>query len=125
MTQLRTTQIFDTAKSDSLDNILANLTPTTDAGSITLPGGTIIKWGNTGAFASIPANSTATETLVFGTPFPLVCEAFFALLTPASSTDFYGVTSLVSKSATQAQFTVRNGATAQAIASGVYVAIGK
>jgi hypothetical protein len=125
MTQLRTTQIFDTAKATSLDQILSDLTIGTAAGSITLPNGTIVKWGATGAYPSIGTNLSAVETLVFPVAFPTQCDFFTATLTPATSTDFYGMTSLVTKSASQVQFTARNGATAQAITGGVWFAIGQ
>ena len=125
MALLKSTQVFDDAKAASLDTILAALTPTTEAGSVVFPGGTILKWGSIPALASIPANTSSTETLVFPAPFPTACEYFGALVTPAITSDFYGVTSLATKSASQVQYTIRNGATAQTVTGGVWVAIGK
>ena len=123
--QIQSSQIFDPTRVANLDAILAGLVFTTGTGSITLPGGTVIKWGALGAFGSIGANTSATLSFTFPVAFPDQCEFFHALLTPAVSTDFYGVTALVSKTKTQVQFTARNGGTAQAITAGYYIAIGK
>ena len=125
MALLKSTQVFDDNKAATLDIILTALTPTTTPGSVVLPGGTIIKWGSIPALASIPANTSATQTLVFPEAFPTACEFFTAIVTPGITSDFYGVTSLAAKSASQAQYTIRNGATAQTVTGGVWVAIGK
>lgn len=124
MSTLKSTQVFDDAKGKQLNQILADLTITAGSNSLTLPDGTIIKWGNTGAFASIPANSSATLAVAFPVAFPNKCDYFGVILTPGTTSDFYGVTSLVSKAKDQAQFVARNGATAQTVASGVWIAIG-
>lgn len=123
--QIQSLQVYDATRGKTLDDILEDLTFGSAAGSITLPDGTIIKWGATGAFGSIGANTTATLSFNFPVAFPTQCDFFHALLTPATTSDFYGVTSLVSKSKTQVQFAVRNGATAQTVASGIFIAIGK
>ena len=125
MAKIRSTQVFDVAKNATLDAILAALTIAASAKSLTFPDGTILKWGDTGAFASVGANAVATGTVVFPVQFPTACEFFHAILTPATSTDFYGVTSLVDKSATQARFTYKNGATAQVISGGIWIALGR
>jgi len=125
MSQIRSTQIFDQAKNSSLDAILTALTIGEGVNSLTFPDGTILRWGAIGSFASIGANTIATETFAFPTAFPVQCDFFHALLTPATSTDFYGITSLVNKAKNQVQFTVKNGATAQAITSGVWIAVGR
>ena len=122
---VKSTQVFDEIKNKTLNLILQDLSIISTPGSITLPDGTIIKYGPTGSFASIPANSSAVETLVFAVPFPTSCDYFNANLIPTTSTDFYGMTSIVTQSKTQVQFTVRNGATAQALSGGFFMAIGK
>jgi len=123
--QIQSLQVYDVARGKTLDDVLSELVFSSSAGSITLPDGTIIKWGATGSFSSIGANTSATLSFTFPVAFPTQCDFFHALLTPATTSDFYGVTSLVSKSKTGVQFTARNGATAQTITSGCFIAIGK
>lgn len=125
MAKLKSTQIFDDNKGATLDLILAALTTTTGANSVILAGGTILKWGSIAAISPIAANSSTTITIAFPVPFPTGCEYFGAILTPAVTSDFYGVTSLVAKAKDQAQFTARNGATSQAISGGLWFALGK
>lgn len=125
MSSINSKQVWDDNKGASLNQILAALTLSSGPGTITFPDGTIVKWGSTGAFGAISANTSANLAFNFPAEFPTQCDFFFALLTPAASTDFYGVTSLVSKSKTGVQFIARNGATAQSISGGVFVAIGK
>jgi hypothetical protein len=124
MTSLLTSQIKNAA-GVPLDTLIANMAISSSNNSITLPDGTILKYGTIGSSATIAANGVATLSVVFPAQFPTECDYFGAILTPAASTDFYGVTSLVSRTATGASFTVRNGATAQTVASGVWFAIGK
>lgn len=125
MSAVNSKQVKDTARNKTLDQILLDLLFTFATKSITFPDGTILKWGTTGAFGTIGANSSATETVTFPVAFPASCDYFHAVLTPNTTADFYGMTSIVSRTASQAQFTARNGATSQSIASGVWFAIGK
>ena len=125
MSQVQSKQVFDSTFADTLDNILQSLKVNGTIGSFTLPNGVIVKVGTTGAFSSIGANAVDVETVTFPIEFPTSCDFFFAVLTPGTSTDFYGVTSIVSQSKTAVQFTVKNGATAQTVAGGYYIAIGK
>lgn len=108
-----------------LETFLAGITITSGSGSITFPDGTILKWGTTGAYVGLGANSITTKSIVFAVAFPTSCDFFSAMLTPATSTDFYGVTTLVSHTNTTASFTVRNGGTAQNVSSGVWFALGR
>lgn len=117
-------QITNAAGTD-LETVLAAVAITGGSGSVTFPDGTILKWGTTGAYVGLGANSITTKSIVFAVAFPTSCDFFHAILTPATSTDFYGVTTLVSRTTTGASFTLRNGATAQNISSGVWFALGR
>ena len=122
--KLRLNQVLNSA-GVSLETLLAGFPLTSSAGSITLPDGTILKYGTLASIANITANNYSTQTLIFPVAFPNSCEFFHALYTPNSSADFYGVNSLVSKSKTQVQYTVKNGGTAQGCSGGIYFAVGK
>lgn len=125
-TKLRAIQVL-LASGKNLETALGDLEVVYNATdkSVTLPDGTVIKWGTIAATAQIAANAVSTITVVFPTPFETECEFFDALLQPAVSTDFYGITSLVAITKNQIQFTVRNGATAQAVAGGLWFAFGR
>lgn len=97
----------------SLATALTNLGFSTASGSLTLPGGTIIKWGGTG---SVTNNSFLDTT--FPTPFPTAIDAVVIALTSSGSTGAAAVTSLTTTS-----FRIQNN-------SGVnqgfyYIAIGR
>ena len=121
---MRAKQILDKSGAN-LQTLLDSLALIYGTKSITFGDGTILKWGILSATASIGANSTLQVTTVFPVQFPTQCDFFHALMTPASTTDFYGVTSLVSRAAANAVVTVRNGATAQACSGGIWIAIGR
>jgi hypothetical protein len=126
--KIRTSQIV-AASGNTLEQELAlKLTSASLVGSVTssltLPNGDIIKTGAIGASTSIGANGVLNVTVTFATPFPNACTFFDAKLIPATTNDFYGMVALVSLTKTQAIFAVKNGATAQAIASGNYLAMG-
>jgi hypothetical protein len=129
MTTLSTHQLVTAAGTD-LETALANKLDVADfigslgSGSLVLPNGDIIKIGTIASTASIGANGTLQVTVTFAAAFPNNCLYFNAVLTPAVSTDFYGLTSLVSLTKTAAVFIVKNGATAQAVASGKFFALG-
>lgn len=83
-----------------------------------------IKTGTIPSTAVISANSYINVTVTFPEPFTTACHFFDAILTPSISADFYGVVSLVSLTKNSAVFTVKNGAVAQAVASGRWLALG-
>ena len=124
-TKLRDSQVFVSSTAQDLATFIANNLNLTAAGSLQLPGGIIFKWGSIGALGSIGANANASVNINFSVPFPTSCDFIFAVFTPTTSLDFYGVTSLISKSTAAAQLNVRNGATAQGLSGGIYCAIGK
>lgn len=124
LTKLLATQI-KTIAGKTVEKALSDLANTKGSGQLTLSDGTVINYGILAPSAQIAANGVATITVVFDTEFPNSCDFFDALPTPALSTDFYGITSLVSVGKKQVQFTVRNGATAQALAGGLWFAFGK
>jgi hypothetical protein len=94
------------------------------AKSLTLPNGDIIKSGTLGASVNIASNGNLSVTVTFATPFPTACVFFDAKMTPNTTVDFYGMTSVISMTSTQVTFNVHNGATLQAIASGQWLAVG-
>lgn len=124
LTKLKAVQML-TAAGITVEAALAALGISTGTNSITLSDGTTIKWGTIAATSSISGGASATITVVFDEPFATSCDFFDALVQPAITTDFYGITSLVAKSKTQIQFTVRNGATAQIVSGGMWMAIGR
>lgn len=108
-----------------LETRLTQLAIASGTNSLTFPDGTILKWGTVAGTSVISGNTSLTVTQVFPVAFPTQCDLFLAIMSPSVNTDFYGVTSLVAKSKTQAQFTVRNGASAQSCSGGLWVALGK
>jgi hypothetical protein len=122
MTTLKATQVA-LASGDDLETALASKVSATTL-TETLSGITEFKTGTIPSTATISANSTITVTVTFSEEFPNSCLYFNAVLTPAISTDFYGLVSIVSMTKTAVQFVVKNGATAQAVSSGKYFAVG-
>jgi hypothetical protein len=92
--------------------------------SLTLPNGDIIKTGTIGASTNIAINGNLSVTITFAVPFPTACVFFDAKMTPGTTVDFYGMTSVISMTAAAVTFNVRNGATLQAITSGQWQALG-
>ena len=78
--QIQSLQVYDVARGKTLDDVLSELVFSSSAGSITLPDGTLIKWGATGSFGSIGANTSAPLSFTFPVAFPTRCDFFHALL---------------------------------------------
>lgn len=125
MSTTLTTEQIKRPSGTLLETFLASLTFTSGINSATLPDGTIFKWGTTGPIATIAANTTSTQTVTFPVAFPNSCDFFHCNFSPAISTDFYGLTSIVSQTMNSVSYTIRNGATAQGITNGFWFALGR